>query len=59
MSVEANIRQGGGATAFVTAMLGWYLFFALCFAAVDFPIQLPVGDLSTTIKGYSEKNRIV
>ncbi len=40
-------------------MLGWYLFFALLFAAVDFPFQLPVGDLSTTVRGYSEKNKIV
>ena len=27
-------------------MVGWYLFFALMFAGVEFPLSLPVGDLS-------------
>lgn len=45
----------GGAFAFVTAMAGWWLFFALMFESVDFPISIPVGDLSTLMKGRSEK----
>jgi uncharacterized protein len=36
-------------------MFGWYLFLAEMFAIVDFPIQLPVGDLSHIIKGASER----
>jgi len=36
--------------------MGWYYQFALMLGVIDFPIQLPVGDLSTMIKGYSEKN---
>jgi uncharacterized protein len=36
-------------------MMGWYLFLAEMFAIIDFPIQLPIGDLSTIIKGASEK----
>lgn len=31
----------GGAFAFVTTALGWYLFTALMLAAIDSPIQLP------------------
>ena len=40
---------------FVSAAAGWWILFALVFASVDFPIQLPVGDLSHIIKGTSEK----
>jgi hypothetical protein len=37
---------------------GWYIIAAQLLAAVDFPIQLPVGDLSTIIKGASEYTNI-
>jgi hypothetical protein len=36
-------------------MFGWYLLFAQLLQALDFPFQLPVGDLSTRIKGASDK----
>lgn len=36
--------------------MGWYYLFALMLGVIDFPLQLPVGDLSTLIKGYSEKH---
>lgn len=36
-------------------MAGWYLLTAILLASVDFPVQLPVGDLSTMIKGHSQK----
>ncbi|ATY62861.1 plasma membrane ammonium transporter (Ato3) [Cordyceps militaris] len=49
---------GGGAAGFACASLGWYLFLALLFAAVDFPIQLPVGDLSSLVRGHSERNKM-
>lgn len=39
-------------------MAGWYIFLALLLASVDFPIQIPVGDLSTIIKGKSDKNKV-
>jgi hypothetical protein len=35
-------------------MLGWYLTLAIMLAIVDFPIHLPVFDLSTVIKGASQ-----
>lgn len=47
--------QAGGAFGFISAAAGWWILFALTFASVDFPIQLPVGDLSHIIKGASEK----
>jgi uncharacterized protein len=31
----------GGAFAFVTCACGWYIFFAIMLAALDFPFQLP------------------
>jgi uncharacterized protein len=40
-------------------MLGWYIFTVQILAAVDFPISLPIGDLSTVVKGASEKQRAV
>lgn len=31
----------GGAFAFVTCMCGWWIFFAILLAALDFPFQIP------------------
>ncbi|KAF4955617.1 hypothetical protein FSARC_11814 [Fusarium sarcochroum] len=42
---------GAGACLFVTALAGWYILFAILLTIVDFPIQIPVGDLSSVIKG--------
>jgi len=36
-------------------MMSWYLTLAIMLAIVDFPILLPVFDLSTVIKGRSER----
>jgi hypothetical protein len=36
-------------------MFGWYQLLGLMMAMVDFPIQLPVGDLSVYIRGASER----
>ncbi|RMZ91009.1 hypothetical protein DV736_g1768, partial [Chaetothyriales sp. CBS 134916] len=44
-----------GALTFVVSLLGWYLFFVQLLASVDFPLNLPVGDLSGVIKGGSER----
>lgn len=52
-----NCQVAAGAFTFVTIVLGWYLFFVIMLAALDFPFQLPVGDLSRFIKGASEKKR--
>ena len=56
---EANpnvtLQHAAGGLTFVTCLLGWYLFFVQLLAAVDFPLNLPVGDLSGFIKGASER----
>jgi len=38
-------------------MAGWWIFLAIMLASLDFPLSLPVGDLSHIIKGASEKKR--
>ncbi|GKU00724.1 hypothetical protein FLAG1_02269 [Fusarium langsethiae] len=55
--LASKLLKAGGAFGFVTCMSGWYILVAVLFAIVDFPIQIPVGDLSTVIKGHSEKAR--
>lgn len=35
-------------------MLSWFLTFAIMLAVVDFPFQLPVGDLSTAMRSRSQ-----
>ena len=34
-------------------MAGWWIFFAQMLASVDFPFQIPVGDIGHIIKGGS------
>jgi hypothetical protein len=55
----------GGACTFVTCMLGWWIFFAILLASLDFPFQLPgkftpsrlISWLSTIVKGASQKKK--
>ncbi|KAL8716200.1 MAG: hypothetical protein Q9220_000105 [cf. Caloplaca sp. 1 TL-2023] len=53
----SKLVVAGGACTFVTSLAGWYIFFAIMLASLDFPLQIPVGDLSTLIKGASEKQK--
>ncbi|KAK1067439.1 hypothetical protein LTR33_011363 [Friedmanniomyces endolithicus] len=48
-------RVVGAAFAFVASLVAWYLWFSMLLEAVDWPFSLPVGDLSTMIKGKSDK----
>jgi succinate-acetate transporter protein len=52
-----KLQVAAGAFTFITCMAGWWIFFAIMLAALDFPFQIPVGDLSTLIKGFSEKQK--
>jgi len=54
-AIAGKLLVAGGAITFVTDMLGWWIFAAIMLAALDFPFQLPVGDLSHIIKGASQK----
>jgi succinate-acetate transporter protein len=57
LALSSRLLKAAGAFTFVTCMAGWWIFFAIMLAALDFPIQIPVGDLSTMIKGFSEKQK--
>jgi uncharacterized protein len=39
----------------VVSLFGWYILLVQMLAALDFPWNLPVGDLSGFIKGASER----
>lgn len=52
------IVKAGGAFTFVTSLAGWWIFVAIMLASLDFPISLPVGDLSHIIKGRSQKKTV-
>lgn len=52
-----NYKHAGAGMAFGVCLLGWYLFLIQMLAAVDFPINLPVVDLSTVIKGASDRQK--
>lgn len=53
-AMGATLQVAGGAFAFVAALSAWWVLFAQMLASVDFPFSLPVGDLSTVIRGYVE-----
>lgn len=57
-ALAAKCQEAAGAFAFVTCLLGWYIFFAIMLASVDFPFSLPIVDLSGLIKGASEKQKV-
>lgn len=57
MAVGATLLKATGGAFFVAAIVGWYLLAAIMWALLDLPFlnALPVGDLSTLIKGHSQK----
>jgi len=57
IALAGRLQVAAGAFAFVTSACGWWIFFAIMLAALDFPFQLPVGDLSSVVKGASERRR--
>nr|MDZ8058384.1 GPR1/FUN34/YaaH family transporter [Nostoc sp. EkiNYC01] len=50
-----GLQYTAGVLTFTASLLGWYLLFVQVMAAVDFPLNLPVGDLSGLVKGTSER----
>ena len=48
------LQRAGGALAFMSCMVGWYDLLVLVLLAVDFPLNLPVGDLSHIVKGAGQ-----
>ena len=54
-ALGSKLIIAAGAFTWVTCVAGWWIFAAQILACVDFPLNLPVGDLSTMIKGASER----
>lgn len=52
-----NLQEASGACLFVCTLFGWWMFIAIMLASLDFPWDVPVGDLSGFIKGASERRR--
>jgi len=57
LATASRCILAAGALTFVTDMCGWWIFFAIMLASLDFPFQIPVGDLSTFIKGATERKK--
>ncbi|OAL47820.1 hypothetical protein IQ07DRAFT_613224 [Pyrenochaeta sp. DS3sAY3a] len=57
-ALAAKLQEAAGAFAFVTCLCGWYIFLAIMLASVDFPLDLPLVDLSGVIKGASERQKV-
>ncbi|KFY32508.1 hypothetical protein V493_00129 [Pseudogymnoascus sp. VKM F-4281 (FW-2241)] len=57
LALGHGLQIASGACFFVTCMAGWYMFFAIMLEELDFPFQIPVGDLSTLIMGASQKKK--
>jgi succinate-acetate transporter protein len=57
LETALKAQHAAGGLTFAVALLGWYLLFVQLLASVDFPLNLPVGDLSRFIKGASERTK--
>ncbi|KAI9732589.1 MAG: hypothetical protein M1834_003925 [Cirrosporium novae-zelandiae] len=57
-SLASTLTIAAGAFTFVTCLAGWWIFTAQMLFAVDFPINLPIFDISHIIKGASEKKKV-
>ncbi|KAI5817091.1 GPR1/FUN34/yaaH family-domain-containing protein [Pyronema omphalodes] len=53
-----TLLVAGGAACFVVAMLGWYALLSSLLQSVDFPFDLPMGDLSNIILGKQQRKRL-
>lgn len=45
-NLGAKLAEAAGAFCFVTCLCGWYIFFAIMLASVDFPLDLPRKSLN-------------
>ncbi|KAK3176789.1 hypothetical protein OEA41_008114 [Lepraria neglecta] len=50
-----KLQVAAGAFGFMAVMAGWWIFFAQMLASVDFPYEIPVGDISRLITPLSER----
>lgn len=57
VAAATTYQHVGAGLLLAATLIGWYIFLALVLLAVDFPILVPLGDLSTKIPGYSERQQ--
>ena len=55
MEASLRLQHVAGGFGFASTLLGWYLFLVQLLASVDWPVSLPVGDLSRVLRGKSER----
>ncbi|KAM0271618.1 hypothetical protein ACHAQH_009045 [Verticillium albo-atrum] len=53
----SKLVKGGGACTFVTCLAGWWIFMAILLAVLEFPFQIPVGDLSDLFAKKDVRNK--
>ncbi|KAJ2904455.1 GPR1/FUN34/YaaH-class plasma membrane protein [Zalerion maritima] len=57
-ALAGKLIVGAGASTLVTCAMGWWILAAILLASLDFPFSLPVGDLSSVVKGASDKEKV-
>ncbi len=57
-ALAVHLQVVAGACTFVTCMLGWWIFFAILLASLDFPFQLP-GEVGSHVLCASVRLLIV
>lgn len=57
LSKLTTTTQGAGACLFACSMSGLYFLLALMLPTVDFPLQLPLGDLSHIVPSMTQKTQ--
>ena len=50
-----TLQHGAAGLLLVVSLVGWYILAALILPTVDFPVVLPLGDLSARVKGASSR----
>ncbi|OJJ04453.1 hypothetical protein ASPVEDRAFT_135211 [Aspergillus versicolor CBS 583.65] len=55
--LAAKLQVAAGAFNFALCMPIWHIFLTQILEAVDFPVRVPVGDLSSVVPGRSQKIR--
>lgn len=51
-----TLQYAGAGILLAVSLLGWYIFLSLILLSVDFPFRLPLGDLSTVVPGYVQRD---
>ena len=55
--MAGKCQVAAGAFCFVCTLSAWWIFLAQMLVSVDFPLSIPVGDISHIIPGATERLR--